>query len=197
MYGANAAVNRPTACVLFMHNVVLGSFSLQPTQKQCSAFLLDDIQNRADALRGDGDPGACATNMASSSRRTHRWRVAIRVSKSRLSDGLITPMTHKTDKDVYEQPPSCWGRRRLGRCDAPMLVLSTAMQLTSDNTLAPLVCGLSHHSSGRRPYPYDFTTRMVQEAEGELAIRSMMKLCRPCDRFDWGREAQRTADVPV
>ncbi|ODT24699.1 ATP-binding protein [Hyphomicrobium sp. CS1BSMeth3] len=182
VYGANASgKSNLLRAMLFMRNVVLGSFSLQPTQKlNVQPFLLDEQLKTEPTLFEvtvilEGVRYQYGFKLTPD-RIVGEWLFVY--PKSKAQRWLDRNYDAKTDKDVYETTSFLLGQKKAWQ-DATRpnaLFLSTAVQLNSEQ-LAPLhrwfADYLIVHLDGGH-IPYDFTTRMVQEAEGELAIRSMM-----------------------
>jgi AAA15 family ATPase/GTPase len=182
VYGANASgKSNLLRAMLFMRNVVLGSFSLQPTQKlNVQPFLLDE--------KLKGEPTLFEVTVVlggvryqygfklTPDRIVAEWLYVYQ--KSKAQRWLDRSYDAKTDKDIYDNTSFLLGQKKAWQ-DATRpnaLFLSTAVQLNSEQ-LAPLHRWFAEYlvvflDGGH--IPYDFTTKMVQEAEGERAIRAVM-----------------------
>jgi uncharacterized protein len=182
VYGANASgKSNLLRAMQFMRGVVLGSFSLQPTQKlNVQPFMLDEDLKQKPTLFEmtvilDGVRYQYGFRLTTD-RIVGEWLYVYQ--KTKAQRWLDRTYDHKNDKDVYENSSFLLGQKRAWQ-DATRpnaLFLSTAVQLNSVQ-LAPLhkwfADSLVVFLDGGH-IPFDYTTNMVQDGEGEMAIRAMM-----------------------
>jgi AAA15 family ATPase/GTPase len=182
VYGANASgKSNLMRAMQFMQGVVVGSFSLQPTQKfNVQSFLLDKTLKEEPTLFEvtvvlDGVRYQYGFELTPE-RIVGEWLYVYQSTKAqRWLDRTYDP---KSGQDDYEPSSFLRGQTSLWQeATRPnALFLSTAVQLNSEQ-LKPLyqwfADSLIVFMDGGH-IPHGFTTNMVQDPEGELAVRAVL-----------------------